>query len=184
MLNHVSKIAAVIVSLLAGCAHAPETRRQAAALESQADGTVASMTSQDPSLRPMLTRAAGYVVFPEVTEGGLVVGGRGGVGVVYAHDRQIGYAEMRAGTVGAQVGGQSYGQIVVFQTEAALSRFRAGNFDLSANVTATALQSGAAANARFENGVAVFVDDESGLMAGASVAGENMSFSRNRPGQH
>jgi lipid-binding SYLF domain-containing protein len=174
-------IGALLVGVLVGCASAPATRSEQGALEANADGTLRSMRSRDPSLNAVLSRAAGYVVFPSVTEGGFIVGGAGGVGVVYEHNRPIGYSELRAGSVGIQAGGQSYSQLVVFETPGALSRFRSGNFNLSANATATAIQTGAAANASFENGVAVFVEDQSGLMAGANVAGETMSFTQNRP---
>jgi lipid-binding SYLF domain-containing protein len=174
-------LSAMIAVMLAGCASAPTARPQQQALESNANGTLQAMVSRDPSLAPILASAAGYVVFPSVAQGGFIVGGEGGVGVAYEHNRPIGYSELRGGSVGLQAGGQSYAQIVVFQTPAAFARFRAGNFDLSANMAATALQTGAARSARFENGVAVFVDDQSGLMAGVSVAGESMTFTQNRP---
>ena len=174
-------IGAVLALVLLGCASTPETREERASLEVSASNALKGMKSRDTSLNSVLANAAGYIVFPEVTEGGFIVGGMGGVGVVYEGNRPIGYSELRAGSVGAQVGGQSYSQLVVFRSREALDRFRAGNFDLSANVTATALRTGAAANARFENGVAVFVEDQSGLMAGASLAGQNMSFTSNRP---
>ena len=83
---------------------------------------------------------------------------------------------MRAGSVGLQAGGQAFSQIVVFQTEEALNRLMAGNFDMSAGVTATALASGSAASVEFEGGTAVFVDDETGLMAGASIEGQSLNF--------
>lgn len=170
-----------VLALLAGCATAPTTRFEERALEAEADGTIEIMVARDPSLGPILASAAGYVVFPDVAQGGFIVGARTGVGVAYERSRQVGYSELRGGSVGLQAGGQSYAQLVVFQTPEALARFRAGNFDISAAATATAIQSGAAASASFERGVAVFVEGQSGLMAGVSVAGENMSFTQNRP---
>ncbi|UJR78778.1 YSC84-related protein [Sandaracinus amylolyticus] len=166
----------LFASLVLGCASAPESRPDQRALEARADGAVQTMTARDPTLRPLLARSAGYIVFPEVTEGGFIVGGAQSVGVVYENGRPTGYAELRGGTVGAQIGGQSYSQLVVFDSREALNRMRAGNFDLTAGLTATAIQSGAAAQANFENGTAVFIDSQSGLMAGATVGGESISY--------
>lgn len=159
-----------------GCASAPETRPDQRALEARADATVEHFVDRDPTLRQLLAEAPGYVVFPSIAAGGFVVGGQTGVGVVYEDGRPIGYAEMREANIGAQIGGQSYAQLVVFETRDALDRLKSGNFDLSAGVTATAIQSGAAASTRFEGGTAVFIDDESGLMAGAVVGGEQIEF--------
>lgn len=166
----------LIATMFFGCASAPQTREDRSALEARADATVQSMVASDPSLGDVLARSAGYAVFPEIAEGGFVVGGAGGVGVVYERGRPIGYSELRAGTVGAQIGGQSYSEIIVFENRGALDRFRAGNFDLQAGLSATAVQSGAAARAQFENGVAVFVGGESGLMAAANVGGQSLNF--------
>lgn len=171
----------VILGLLVGCASAPATREERQTLEASASGTIDSMVARDPSLRGVLARAAGYVVFPDVNQGGFIVGGQGGGGVAYQGNRPIGYSELSGASVGLQAGGQSYSQLVVFETPEALARFREGTFEMSANAQATALDSGAAANAPFVDGVAVFISGQSGAMAGVSVAGENMSFTSNRP---
>lgn len=174
--NLVMVVAALAVSMVAGCASAPETRPEQRGLEARADATVEQFVARDPSLGDVLARAAGYAVFPEVTEGGFIVGGSQGVGVVYSRFTPIGYSELRAGSVGLQAGGQAYAQIVIFDTEEALNRLMAGNFDMSAGVTATALASGVGASLEFEGGTAVLVDDETGLMAGAAVEGQNLNF--------
>ncbi len=159
-----------------GCASAPSTRPDQRALEARADATVEHFVTRDPTLRPLLAEAPGYVVFPEIAAAGFVVGAEGGVGVVYEHGRPIGYAELQEANIGAQIGGQSYSQIIVFETEGALNRLKAGNFDLSASATATAVTAGAAASTRFEGGTAVFIDNQAGLMASATVGGERMVF--------
>ena len=172
-----SVVLGLAAAMLAACASAPETRPEQQALEARAEATVETMVARDPSLGELLAGAPGYVVFPQVAEGGVIVGGANGVGVVFEDGRPTGYAELREGSVGLQLGGQSYSELVVFETDDALTRFKTGNFDLTAGVTATAIMSGAGASTRFEDGVAVFVDDESGLMAGATLAGQSISYS-------
>ncbi len=163
--------------LLAACASVPQGRGEQQALVSQANSTLQMMTAQDPSLRELLDRSAGYAVFPSVGEVGVVaVGGQQGVGVVYEQGRPIGFARIREATLGPQLGGQSFSQLIVFEDRAALDRLRAGNFDLTAGAQATALGWGAGARTRFEDGVAVIISSERGLIAGATIGGQNIDF--------
>ncbi|MEI7657689.1 MAG: hypothetical protein WCK33_06435 [Phycisphaerae bacterium] len=57
-----------------------------------------------------------------------------------------------------------------------MTRFKTGNFAFDAQTTAVALKSGAGANAKYSDGVAVFTMDESGLMFEASVGGQKFSY--------
>lgn len=169
-------LAPLAVVVLLGCASAPRSRPDQRDLEARADATLTAMRDADPSLREVLDEAAAYVVFPRITSGGFIAGAQGGVGVVYRHDVPIGYATISGGSIGFQAGGQRYAELMIFRTAEAFERMRGGDFDLSAGLTATALQEGSARQARFEDGVAVIISDESGLMAGASVGGETVTF--------
>ena len=91
----------------AACAVAPKTTGQRTGLKIDADNTVAQMTAEDPSLRPLISQAAGYVVFPSVGQGGALVGGAAGKGVLYEHGQFVGYADLSQVSVGAQLGGQN-----------------------------------------------------------------------------
>lgn len=167
----------VAALLFAACASVPETRQEQQALVTQANGTLQMMTARDPSLQQVLDQSAGYVVFPSIGEAGVfLAGGSAGVGVVYENGQPIGYARLREGTLGPQLGGQSFSELLILQTPDAMQRFRAGNFDLTADLTATALSYGAGAQLRFEGGVAAIVSSEEGLMAGATVGGQSIDF--------
>ena len=174
---HLATLLAPLGALIAlGCASAPETRHDQVSLEDRADATLEQMVQDDPTLGAALARAPGYVVFPRIGEGGFIVAGATGVGVVYERGNPIGYAELGEVSVGAQAGGQSYSQLVIFENQDSLERLKLGNFDLTTDVTATAITSGSAASIRFEGGVAVFTEYESGLMAEASVGGQRITF--------
>ncbi len=75
-----------------------------------------------------------------------------------------------------QLGGQSYTEIICFETGQNVENFKQGNFRFDAQATAVAIKSGAGANAKFTNGVAVFTMDEAGLMFEASVGGQKFSY--------
>lgn len=158
-----------------GCASTPKTSAQRAELQTDAQQTVASMTARDPGLRTLLDQSAGYIVFPAVKQGGFVVGGAGGKGVLFEKGRPIGYAEMTQASVGAQIGGQKYSEIVVIRDKWALDRVRASNIDLGAQASAVILRAGAAAATRFnESGLAVFVEPTAGAMVNASLTGQRV----------
>jgi lipid-binding SYLF domain-containing protein len=116
------------------------------------------------------------VIFPSVGKGGVIVGGAYGRGEVYEQGQLVGYADVTQATVGAQLGGQTFSELIVFENREAMDRFKRGNFEFAANVSAVALKAGAAAAARYTNGVAVFVKPEGGAMFEASIGGQKFTF--------
>jgi lipid-binding SYLF domain-containing protein len=134
--------------------------------------TVAVLKSTDPSIERFFKNAPGYVVFPTVNKGAFVVGGAGGAGILFEDGKPIGKTSIGQVTVGVQAGGQAYTEIIFFENSAELLDFKKGNFGFAAQVSAVALSAGAAANAKYRSGVAVFTMTKTGLMAEASVAGQ------------
>ena len=170
--------AAAVVALftMVGCATAPNTQAERRGLVAEADATVATMTAKDPTLQRMLDNSPGYAVFPNIGAAGAIVGGAYGRGVLFEQGRPAGFVELNQGSLGALIGGQTYSQIMVFENESAMSRIKAGNFDVGAEASAVALSAGIADAAQFENGVAIFQLPKGGLMATAAVNGQKINF--------
>ena len=147
----------VMAGLLASCATAPATREDKAALVAEASSRWQQMRTADPALGALVQRGHGYALFPDVGKAGLGVGGAYGRGVVYERGQHIGYADLTQGTVGVQVGGQSFSELLVFEHKAALDRFKAGEFGVAAGASAVVLKSGVATTPNFIDGVAVIV---------------------------
>jgi len=158
------------------CETAPKTTGQRAELKHDARGTAARMRREDPTIKPFFDDAHGYVVFPSVGKGGFIAGGAYGRGVVYEQGQMIGYADVGQATVGAQIGGQDFSQVIFFQYKEALDHFKTGNWALAANASAVIVEAGAGASADYDRGVAVFVLPKAGLMAEAAVGGQKFSF--------
>ena len=173
-------VGAVVVSFLVvatGCSTAPKTQAEKRSLVAEADATLQRMIARDPSLRGFVDRSHGYAIFPDIGKAGAIVGGAYGRGVVFdVNARPVGFAEVNQASIGAQIGGQSYSELIVFENEAAMNRLKSGNFDLGAEVSAVALKAGGAGAARFEGGVAVFQLPKGGLMAAAAVNGQKINF--------
>jgi lipid-binding SYLF domain-containing protein len=144
--------------------------------ETKARETVAMFKKTDPTLKTFFNESAGYAVFPTVGKGGIIIGGAYGKGVVFAGGSAIGKTSLTQATIGAQLGGQAYSEIIFFEDQNTLDNFKEGNFAFSAQATAVALKSGAGANADNKDGVAVFTAGEAGLMFEASIGGQKFSF--------
>lgn len=166
----------VLGMFLTGCATAPKTEAKREALIESADSAMRQLNAEDPSLDPFLDKAYAYVIFPEVGKAGYIVGGSYGRGVVYEQGAFIGYADISQATVGLQIGGQTFTEVLAFESKRDLDRFTSGKVALSANVSAVILKSGAAASARYTDGVAVFVKPIGGAMLEASLGAQQFTF--------
>ena len=170
-------IALLAMSLSIGCRTAPRTAEGKADLERDAQAAISKMKAEDPGLGDAIDKGHGFVIFPTAGKGGLIVGGGYGRGIVYDDaGAQIGFADITQASVGAQIGGQSFYELIVFENQAALDRFKNNQLTFAANASAVAVKSGAAAANKFENGVMVFVLPKAGLMAEASVGGQKFTF--------
>lgn len=161
---------------LSACNTAPRTEEAKEDIRVDADNALIKAMRNDPTLTPHIRSAKGHAVFPSVGKGGVGIGGAYGKGVLYENSLFSGYCDVVQATIGFQLGGQVYTEIIVFQTQEALNRFKTGNFAFDAQATAVALKSGAGANASYTNGVAVFTMDEAGLMYEASIGGQKFTY--------
>jgi len=149
-------------------------------LEQKAHEAIVMFKKTDPDMKNFFDESKGYVVFPKIAKGGFIVGGAGGEGVVYERGASgtkiIGYSTLSQGSIGLQAGGQVFSEIIFFQTDASLDRFKKGTTEFAGTASAVAASAGASADAAYENGVAVFTAGESGLMLQASIGGQGFSF--------
>ena len=132
--------------------------------------------SKDGTFQSTLKKAYAYAIFPEVGKGGFIVGASHGQGEVYKKGTLIGYTKMTQTTVGAQVGGQTYAEVILFKNKKALDRFKASRFEGSAAATAIGGKKGAAAASKYKDGVAIMVLPIKGAMAEAAGGGQKFHF--------
>ncbi|MCP4835785.1 MAG: hypothetical protein GY895_13605 [Phycisphaera sp.] len=140
-----------------------------------AEQTLTKMIGKDPSIEDAMSDAYGYAVFPTIASGALIIGGEGGDGVVFEGGSPWGLAKLAKGSIGAQIGGETYSELVILTTEDAFKKFVAGDFQFSADLTATAVKAGAATAAPAADGMKVLVMTKGGLMASAAVGGQDFS---------
>jgi len=140
--------------------------------------------------------AYGYAVFPTIGKGGIVVGGAYGTGRVYEKGTAIGDTTMTQLSVGLQLGGQAYSEIIFFQDARALKEFTSGDFEFGADASVVAITAGANAKAsttgvsagasggkrdattvgKYNKGMATFTVAKGGLMYEATITGQKFGF--------
>lgn len=167
---------APLAALLGGCAASPSSEYDRSRLAEAAGNALAAMEANDDSLAGEIVRAYAYAVFPDAGEGGFIVGGGGGHGVVIRRGVQIGWCSIMQVTIGAQIGGKGYSMVILFQTESAFESFKRSETSAIAGASAVAATAGAAANAPYTNGVKVVVSNQAGLMAAANIGGQSIKY--------
>ena len=141
--------------------------------------------------------AVGYAVFLTIGKGGLGIGGAHGSGRIYKHGKHVGDTSMTQITIGFQLGGQAFSQIIFFQDDRAFREFTSGNFEFGAQAQAVGITAGASAaatttgastttststenaktsSAGYHKGMAIFTVAKGGLMYEASVGGQKFSY--------
>ena len=141
----------------------------------------------------------GYVVFPTIGKGGIGIGGAHGKGRVFSQGVHVGDSSMTQITVGFQLGGQAFSQMIFFKDQRALEEFTSGNFEFSAQASAVALTAGVSAEAStgggssagisggqndastihggYRKGMAIFTIAKGGLMYEAAIGGQKFGYS-------
>jgi lipid-binding SYLF domain-containing protein len=175
-ITRAAMVLAVATGLLVGCTTAPPSQESRNALLENATVAMQDMNRVDPGVEALVRKGYGYALFPEVVKAGLGFGGGYGQGVVYEHGQHIGYADLTLGSVGMQIGGQTFSELVVFENKAAMDRFKLSPVDFTAGVAAMILQNAAAVNATFIDGIAVVVRPITGAMAEATVGGQQVKY--------
>jgi len=138
--------------------------------------TINKFKKKDGGINSFFKSSYAYAVFPTVGKGGIGIGGAYGKGYVYHSGTKIGEAKLTQVSVGFQLGGQAYSEIIFFQNKNTFDKFTNGDLKFGAGVSAVAVTSGAAARTSFNRGVAVFTMEKGGLMYEATVAGQSFKY--------
>ena len=136
------------------------------------------MIEKDDALAEFFDNSEGYVIFPSVGKGGFIVGGAYGRGVVFEDGMHVGNASLKQLDVGLQAGGKSYSEIIFFETEEALNKFKDDKFELSAEVSATIIDEGVAKKAKFKDNILVMIMPRKGLMVDASIGAQRFDYEK------
>jgi lipid-binding SYLF domain-containing protein len=152
---------------------------------------------RSPVVKPYFESAYGYAVFPTIGKGAFYLGAAYGDGQVYRKQEVTGKSKMVQLSLGLQMGGRAFSQIIFFQDQRAYDDFTSGNFEFDASASVTAVTAEAQARASttgntagasagpatavkaettYHKGMATFVHAKGGLMFDISLGGQKFSF--------
>jgi lipid-binding SYLF domain-containing protein len=150
-----------------------------------------------PVVAEFFKNAYGYAVFPTVGKAGFVIGGSYGKGQVYRGGKVTGKTSVVEGSIGFQLGGEAFSEIIFFQDKRAYDEFTSGEFEFGATAQAVVITAGAQAkagtegvtagasagpktgvqaNTQYHKGMVTFVHSKGGLMYEASVGGQKFTY--------
>ena len=147
---------------------------------------------ESPTTAPFFKDAYGYAIFPTIGKGAVGVGGAYGEGRVYKGGAYVGDVSMAQVSIGWQLGGQAFSELIFFESKDAFDKFTDGKFGFDAQASAVAIAVGAAAQAgtsgatanvgekqlkaAYVNGVSVFSMQKGGLMYEAALGGQKFTY--------
>ncbi len=166
-------ILALLVIVMSSCGTTQNTSADIMADSKDAKATISKSHS---NIAELFNTSIGYAIFPNVGKGAYIIGAASGNGTVYQKGTLIGYSSMKQVDVGLQAGGKAYIEVIFFQTEDALNRFKSGSYELSGNASAVLLEEGVSRDVEFRDGVGIVTMPKAGAMAGISVGGQKFEF--------
>ena len=161
------------------------------------DADTIALFKKAPESREYFSKAYGYAVFPTVGKGGIGIGAAHGTGSVYQGGKYMGEVTLNQLSVGAQLGGEAFSEIIFFENKKAYDEFISGNFEFDAQASVTAITANASATAGtqgakagagtneshtqvdaagWHKGMVVFTITKGGLMYEAVIAGQKFKY--------
>ena len=94
-----------------------------AEIDQRVTATLAQFNALTPANESLGKKAAGMLVFPKVTKGGVGVAGEFGEGVLQVNGKTVGYYSIGAASVGLTLGLAKHSEIIMFMTQESLDKF-------------------------------------------------------------
>ena len=138
--------------------------------------TVGRFQSEQPRATEILEAAKGVLVCPTITKGGFIFGAAGGTCALQVGGATVDYYGYGAVKWGFLAGVKSYSMIMVFNTEAALGKFRSSKreWKIGGEVSVavgTVGKTGKLDTTNVRSAIVAFIFGETGVMGDASIDG-------------
>lgn len=141
--------------------------------------TLTAFEKLNPSNKALGKKAAGMLVFPRVTKGGVGIAGEHGEGVLQVDGKTVGYYSVGAASVGLTLGLAKHSEIIMFMTKDSLDRFTSSEgWSIGADAGITVVSQGASGeydSKTQQKPILGFVFAEKGLIGDLSLEGSKIS---------
>lgn len=178
-----ARTGAVLLALAVVVAASTPARLAAAAspaeINRDVDATLSRLYADVPGARAIAQRAKGVLVFPRVYKAGFMFGAQYGDGALRRGGRTVGYYNTVAASYGFQAGIQSFGYVLLFMTDSALTYLdKSDGFELGVGPSIVVLDEGKAktfTTSTMQDDIYAFIFGQKGLMAGMGLQGSKIS---------
>jgi lipid-binding SYLF domain-containing protein len=148
-------------------------------LDTEVKNTVEKCKAEVKGCGDITGKAAGILVFPDVTKGGIGIAYESGKGALLENGKTVGYYKTSSASLGATLGVGSKSVIVALKTPEELAKFKkSSGWEVGADSAVAMLDTGAAGSIdtnSIKADVVGIVFGETGVIADISVKGSKIS---------
>lgn len=148
-------------------------------IDARVDATLNALTTEVPETNDLVSKAAGILVMPVITEAGFGIGGSFGRGALLVEGLTVDYYSAAQASIGFQIGAQQFSHVLFFMTPEALADFRTSpGWVAGANIEYAFTDRGEsllADTTTVPNPVVGVVFGQTGIRAGATIDGTKYS---------
>lgn len=150
-----------------------------AEIDANVDQALEQFYALSPKNRELVNQAAGMLVFPHITKGGVGVGGEYGEGVLRVNNKTTGYYSIVSASLGLTLGVERRSEVILFMNKDVLNKFKSSEgykIGIDAGVALVSLGAGGQYDTKtLQKPILGFVYDEKGLMGDLSLEGSKIT---------
>lgn len=165
-----------VLGLIASSVCAASTKAE---LNARAERTLTRFYALNAANKSLTDKAAGILVFPRVTKGGVGVAGEYGEGVLQVNGATVGYYSVGSASVGLTLGVGQHSEIILFETKDSLDKFRASQgWSVGADGAVAVVTEGAGGqydSAKLDQPILGFIFRQKGLIGDLSLEGSKIT---------
>ncbi len=154
-----------------------------AELDADANKAINLFIDENKGGDAFLVKAKAFLVFPDIKEAGMFIGGKYGEGVLRVGRDTKAYYSIKSASIGMQMGAQKYAMIIAFTSDAALNKFLLDDewkTDVDGKIAIAEWNSKEELDKiNFDDDMVAFIFDSTGVMG--SFAMEGTKFERIKP---
>lgn len=157
--------------------------KSAKSLDRDANEAINTFITENKGGDAFLVKAKAFLVFSDIKEAGMFIGGKYGEGVLRAQRTTKAYYSIKSASIGMQMGAQQYAMIIAFTSDAALNKFLLDddwNTDVDGKIAMAEWNSKEELDdIDFDDDMVAFVFDSKGMMGSLTL--EGTKFKRIKP---
>jgi lipid-binding SYLF domain-containing protein len=158
---------------------APALAASAAEIDREVDAAIKKALQAVPETRDIVAKSKGVLIFPRIYKAGFMFGAQYGEGAMRKKGTTVGYYNSVAASYGFQAGVQSFGYMLFFLTDHAVTYLeQSGGFELGSGPSLVVLDQGTAksfSTSTAQKDIAAMFFDQKGLMGGIGLQGSKLS---------